>query len=975
MPTMVLRGKKGSGKSWLLCRFAQEIAERRIPCVVLDSTLKATRLPGAFEYISHDIDSRFGIKTPRFAKVYEVYAKRFLGIAPFEKQAETGIFKEFFKSFRRESEEENPLPNAVRKLYGDDWERILPSRPIYEHLRALALSLSEDIDSSLQRKKYPFIALLIDDWDTRMDRFYPHWADLFEPTSRLLTVVATSSDGLFGEVFEIPVIPFDEAEARAALRRRGIEANHAVAGIISESGGNPAVISLASSLAELISRSGDIIKSDTFARKENTPYTNGLLTAIVERLRDSELEALFISLRAGGLDISALCELFPEEPNLVENIVSVLSIFPFEPVYSKSSPIEIFKGLQNRFEFMPEIKNLPGERNILGRCDSLAQTSENGQFEFLSTRIKVKLDSQNGLCEAIEKIIHYYNTGQIGPAEDIWFAAKPPAELRGLASLHHDIGDILLEKILPPESRLKYFDKLEFDLPEAEGRRRIAYARALSDKGRKEAALDELRDTVSLLSSAITESSGAEPALWLVRGDALCLASELMFPAGAYRDALSAAEKSADSFKRARDGGLECAGLVSLKTARAFVSAASALKTLGETRTAMTWLERARENLATASEQRKKPLPDIALLSAKILAMKGEIFEMREQFDPAEEFLEAALSEIDTIEGIIDVSNPGIILFRAKIFTSLAGLMFRSGSEDSAFEFIKKTHVTFDKYEDTIGGPDADSLIGRGKAQLLKSEMLSVENTPSAISAARDSEGYFKRAISIQPSDEAIFGRIDALISIAELLSGEERPDEAIFEEIEKILSEKAERDGIGVPILERKIKLFRVQGSTLYRKGKYTSGARFFSAAVKLYSELHSLSPDIPFASEVGELQLALSVSLQKAGDHIEAFTCLQRAEEAFETAADDKTREGLKRILHSSIAIYNELASTGKDEEAFEIALFIIELSAKVGGPEVLEVGQMLLTFWESQELTSREKRRLDSSAGPLRELWGGV
>ncbi|HHS50272.1 MAG TPA: hypothetical protein ENN07_04070 [candidate division Zixibacteria bacterium] len=973
MPTVVLRGSGGSGKSWLLYRFAQEIAERRIPYLVLDGRLKASRLPGGFELIARELADRYGFRTPRFNKVYEIYARRFLGIESLdEPQEDGGLLKELFRSFRKEPEDENPQPSAIRKIYGDDWERRLPARPPFEHLNALALALAEDIDLSFQKKKYPFIALLIDDWDEYWDRFYPHWLTLLNKSSRLLAVIGTPSSRSFDDSIDIPVPPFDEGEARSALRRRGIEANHAVAGIVAESGGNPLVISLSSSLAELISRSGDIIKSDTFKRPEKEIFVDYLLSSIIERLRDSEREALYAVAHTSGLTIRDLLELFPEEPNLAENISAVFGVIPCEAMHFEKSPVAIHRSLAGRLK-LSETPHLPGDRNILKRCENMGIAANIERFETLATRIEARLEGASALSKAIERITYYLHTGQIGSAEDIWRAGEPVFENRGLRAVHRAIGDELLQIILSPDSRAKFFDRLECEFPEEEGARRLEFARALADKARRDDALNELHDTVSLLSSAITETSGKEPSLWLIRGDTLKLASELLLPTAAYRDALSGAEKAAESYRRAREAGLDCAGVISLKIAESLVLAAKASRGLGETKTATTWLERARENIAAASEARQTKLPDIALLSARTHALRGEIFAARESFDSAEEFFLAALEEIDAMAVHFDISNPRVIAFRAGVFTSLAELLFKSGSEDAAFENINKAQAAYDEYEEAIGGSDRESLMGRGKTLLLKSEILAVDNTNGAVMAAREADGYFRRAWSIEQSAESAFGRIDALITIAELLSLEDRADESVFEEVERIFKEKTIIDAAPIALLERRIRLYKAQGTALFRKGNFSNGARFFSAAIKLYGEISQIAPDYPFAGDVAELQMALSVALKKSGEPAEAFICLQRAQEAFEFAADNRMQEGLKRILHSAITIYNELGSVGKDEDAFETALFILELSAKVGGPEVLETGQDLLLYWESQELTSRDKRRLDESAQALRELWG--
>ncbi|MCK5833927.1 ATP-binding protein [bacterium] len=973
MPTVILRGQSGSGKSWLSCRFAQEIAERRIPLVVLDGRYQVARLPGGFEFISRELDNRYEIKTPRFKKIYGIYARRFLGIDSPDKPKEVSLFKDILRSFIKDHDEDSPIPKAIRKLHGEDWERVLPSKPVYEHLNCLALALSEDIESSTQRKKYPFVALLIDNWNDKWNRFAPHWFSLLNSSSRLLTVVCTSSNFVFKDSVELPVPFFDEAEARSSLRRRGIEANHAVASIISESGGNPAIISLAASLAELISRSGDIIRGDTFACQEKVAYSDQLITSILEKLRESEKEALYSAINASGLDIYKLGELFPEYPDLQEGLISTFGIFPFEPIFYENSPIYIHENFNNKISFQRDLQHMPGKQGIKLRCENLVLTPDNEAFEALATHIETDIEPYAALSNAIEKIIHYSQTGQIGLAEDIWRSVEPKEHERSLMAIHRGVGDSLLEKILSPSARATYYDRIECKLPEEEGRRRLGYARALFDKGKIDSALDELHDTVTLLSSAITESSGLEPSLWFVRGEILAFASKLLFPAGGYRDSLSAATKAAESLKRARDGGLDCAGLVSLKISDALISASQACKALNETKTALTWLERARENISHAAETRNLQLPDVTILSARTLEMKGQIFVQRESYDSAEEFFEASISEVENLAGRFDITNPSIILFIAGIYSSLADLMYRSGSEESAFEFINKAIANYDKYEDAIGGHDCDSLFGLGKIMLLKSGILSTDKSSAAISAAREAESFFKRAWIANPNNTSAFGRIDSLLTIAELLSEEDRPDDVLYEEIQRILDEKTSLDGISVPILERKIRLFRAKGTSLFRKYKYSQGARYFSGAINLYGELNHLAPDIPFAGEVAEMQMALSVALRKSGEPSEAFVCLQRAEEAFEFAANRQTQEGLKRILHSSIGIYNELASIGKDEEAFEIALFILELSSRVGGPEVLEVGHELLIYWESQELTSREKRRLEESATTLRELWG--
>ncbi len=973
MPTIVLRGPAGSGKSWLAYRFMQEIAERRIPVVTLDTRAGVARLPGGFGYIARDIANRFDLQTPRFDRVHEIYARRYLGIEIPHKEVESSLFQDIIRSFRKEPEVEDIEPLGIRRIYGPNWQGVLSAKPIYENISAMAIALSEDIESALPRKKYPFIALIIDNWDTEWDLFLPHWDKLFKSSSRLLTVITTDGETRFTDSVEFPVTMFNDVEARSALRRRGIEANHAVAGIIAESMGHPTAISLAAALAELISRSGDIIREGTFKLPENERFFGYFGMNIVERLRESEREALYAISHAGGIDAIGLTKLFPEDPDLADDLISLISSIPIDPIFREDSPIRLHSSLYRYIEPFVEAPHLPGNRDLAKRAVELTREDERDRFEVSSLNMLSVVDSESAMAHAFERIVHYNQTGQIGFSEDMWRASRPDESKHGLCAIHRDIGEFMLKMVLSPNQRAKYFDTLVSVDHANEGDRRIGYARAMADNGHKEIALDELKDTISSLSAEITETSGHEPALWYVRGRALLLASRLIRPSGTFREAFSEAEKAAESFKRARDGGLDCAGIVSMRISSALVEAARSEAALDETRSAMKWLDSAREALTDSAAKRTDEMPDIELLSARILALKGELFKQRGSFDSAEEFFSAALDDIAGLEKRFGLSNPDAVLFRANIHLSLADLLAKSGSEEAAFNSILDAQKTFERFEEIIGGSVPESWIGRGKASLLKSSILAADNTVDAIDAGREADGYFKHAWKVIPSEEAALGRIDALISIAELLAEENRADMAIFEEIERILADRTKTDGETVPLIKRRIRLYRARGTASYFKGKYTNAARYYASAVKLYSKLYTLAPEVPFAADLAEIHMASAVALRKAAEPQEAFNSLLRAGEAFEIAADNSTKGGLKRVLHSAIGIYNEFASTGMDESAFEIALFILEMVVRVGGTEVLETGQELLTFWESQELSSREKRRLDNAAAPLKEQWG--
>ena len=973
MPTIILRGPAGMGKSWLAYRFVQELAERRIPVISLDSRPEASRLPGGFEFITRDLAKRFDLTTPRFDRVYRIYARRYLGIEIPKKESESSLFKDLIRSFRKEPDDEEPESPAIREIYGEDWPQILPARPIPEHLSSMALALSEDIESAFQQRKYPFLALVIDDWDAGWNRFYPHWKRLFETSNRLLTIVATTGEVDFHGSIQFPIVAFNDAESRAALRRRGIETNHAVADIIAESRGNPTIISIAASLAELISRSGDIIKENSFAVPENERLFNYFAVNIFDRLRESEKEALYIISHTPGIDAANLSKLFPEDPDLIEELISLIASIPIEPILREDSPIRIHPSVYSSFAPLSEAGLLPADMDIVKRTEELSSGEDRDHLEVLGIRILSRVDSKSALARAFERIVHYSQTGQIGLAEDIWRASAPPDEDRGLCAIHKDIGERLLWKTLSPEQRANYYDVLGVSDAADEGNRRIGYARAMAENGYREIALDELNDTITLLSAAITETSGREPALWYVRGRVHLLASHLIQKSGAYEAAFSSAQKAAESFKKTREIGLDCAGIVSIQTACAQIAASESEASLNKLRSAMTWLNLARESLSEATAKRKDKLPDILLLSVKTLAMKGELLKQKGSYETAEEFLSAALDEVNSFEDRFGPMNPEAALSRAEIRFSLAELLAQSGSEESAFDGIRDALMAFERYEEIIGGPDPKGWIGKGKTLLLKSSILSGEDTEKAIAAAREADGYFKNAWTANPSDEAALGRIDALISIAELLAEEGKLDSAIFDEVTKILAERTTADGTTLPLLKRQIRLYRARGTASYLKDKFTNAARYYASAVKLYSKLNELAPEFPFAAELAEIHMASAIAFRKAGEPREAFESLLRAEEAFEIAADESTKGGLKRVLHLAIEIYNDFASTGRDEEAFEIALFILEMSAALGGTEVLEVGQELLTYWETQELSPHEKRRLDSAAKPLREQWG--
>ena len=974
MPVVVITGQSGSGKSWLLARISQKLSDEMLPFIPIDlrTTVQET-LPGGFVHIANETTKRVSIKTPRLNKVLDIYLKRFMGITTDPVEDSGGFFRGIIRSLRGEPDEDAIEATELSRIYGENWDEILPGRPLYEHLKAMAIALAEDIDSGLERTKYPFITLLFDSWEDYANRFASHWFRLFDTANRLFVIIATCHPPENREFINITLGDFDDTEASTVLERRGIGSGQACARIIGNTGNNPLAISLAASLADTLTRKGDIIRSNSFDIGEDSTAVEEYSKNTWKGLRESEQYALAACIRGDGLPIGMFAELFAQRADLLPSLIVVSGFVPFDPVLSGTSPVRLHRLLKPIFEKLSMDVTLPTEADLAERTKRLMGRDDHPAWETAHTKLDMRIEPEEAFNAAIEQVIGLVMFGDFDQAESLWRSARPVSNKRGLAAVHCVIGNRLIADTFSSDERVEYFGSFESDDTIYDGAYRIEYARAVADNGDNETALKELQDCVSALSGAITETSGGEPALWYLRGRALHLAAELINRAGVPKEAISTGEKALVSFDRAINSGLDPAGLISIDSARTTVLMAEAESSFGDLKGALKRLDKARESIFRAIEKRSVSLPDINLLAAEILYYRGKIHKLAGNWTESEEFFNSALAELKNINNSFVQPSAEGALFAGKIYLALAELIEKTGSEETAIEVIGRAQDAFARYEELIGGNDPAGWIGRGKALLIKSNLLSMDDTEEAISSAREARRYFEKAWDNESSLDAAACEIDALILEGDLLAEDDKPFDELFDKAEKTLIAKLDTPASRVQFLKRWVKLAKSRGRAAYLNSDHDTATRYFADAIEGYEDLHNIAPEQLSIADLAEIQLASAIALRAGGEPYNAFQSLIRAEEAFEIAADKSTNEGRRKVLRASIGVYNDLESTGHDEEAFEAALFVLELIAQIGGQEVMEIGHELLVFWEAQGLSLADSRRLEQVAAPLREYWG--
>ena len=979
MPVVVVNGPPGSGKSWFICRFSQVLEERKMLSVALDLRIENTgSFPGGLIRLSRELKNRFSIKTRQFSKAHEVFARRFMGVAPEPEDINKGFFQDILDMFRGDSEEMEIEPTSLTKIYGETWRDKLLAAPLYEHFHAMALAMAEDIETELSVRKVPFVTLLLDGWSAIADRFSKHWMTLFDNSSRLLVVIANRGELSGHGVITISLGDFNEEEAKMALHRRGLDNSHGVARIIGATGGSPIGVSMAATLAEVINRSGDVIRSNSFDVPDGATPLDEYSRRIWEKLRESEKYVLASAIKASGIAPSMMKELFPKQDNFMESLINVARFFSFEPPFTEDSKVRVHRVTRLGLSELTRDIFLPSETDLMGRARRFIGGTGSAEWELLYIRLLTSIDPSKALKEATERVIDLAFSENYDLAESILVASEPKLLHGGLRAVHKSVAYWLLNKYFSPREREEFILDLMSDNPSEKGLNYIEYSRALADQGRIEEALRQLQDCVGMLSVAITNTTGQDPGLWFVRGQALYLAASLMVDTSPARETLSAARKASESLDRAISAGLDTAGWLSLQNSRSRMISARTERNKGDYRSAVSFLDKAVEALAEAENARDKMLPDESLLASDIMALRGDIHRLANKIPEAEEYLTTAYEGLLRYQKDTGIRNPGIELAIGNILLALADLLSNTGTHESAGETIRLAEEAFDRYEEMIGVCDSACAIVKAKVLLLKCNMALVsgveDDIERAIEDVKLAEELFNLAISEGAvNNEAKLERIRALILWGELLDQISKDSSSVFSRAEKLLDDELSNGVLLVPLLKLQIELARSRGGSAFATGDYSEAVDYFSLGISSYKELHNLAPELPYASDVGELQLGTAIALRESGNLREALNSLSRAEDAYEIGADMQTDEGLKKVLHAAIKVYNDLASSGQDEEAFEAAIFVLRLAGQVGGVEVLKIGQELLIYWESQDLQYRDKRRLREAAEVLREQWG--
>jgi len=971
MPSLLVTGISGSGKSWLLSKFISILENERLPYIPFELRNPLVgNLPGAFIRFAQDANKRYGLKTPRFNRVKAIFNRRFRGVIQEEANESAGFIKDIFRSITGGSDPGDIPSRKMYREFGDSWETTLSSKPLDIHLYAMALALAEDIDFGLERKKHPFITIILDSWHSNTDRFAPHWQTLFANSSRLFAIIASRRKRDFHDICEIELTDFDESEIRETLERRGIGAEQAIARILGQTGGSPLTASLAASLAELIARKGDIIRSDTFDVSPDKEVASAYCEEIWGLMRDSEQFASAAAVRAPDLPPELLIRLLAQRADLPMGLNAACYFFPFDPPFSAENPVNIHHTIEDTVEELSHNINIPNIGDLSRRAGRLLERENLLEWEILDTRFSIHFEPADALSKALERIMALRTSGEFDTAEAIWRCSHPKANL-ALATIHRVIGYELLCNYLP-ESLLKQYFDMETDTVIMDAEYVIEHARIIGKKD-SEMALRELQDSVGSLSAAITETSGGEPSLWYLRGRALLLASKIIERTGVYGEVLSSAQKASESFERTLKSDLDPAGVVSLESAKAKLEVAIAEMGLGEYRSSLAWLNKAIENLETAREKRSYFTADIAFMKAEILTQQGEILLKTGNKGEAEESYNCALEELAAIGKEYRQLDTLASHRTAEIQLALAKLLRQTGSQESAQQAVANAQAAFDRYEKAIGGGDPAGWLGRGKALLIEGELLSTENITLAIDKTRKARLYFDKAWEAGALVEAATGEIEALIFEGNLLSEENGDFEQVFNYAEDILLHKLAGHSAKVAVLTNWIELAKSRGRAAFMAGDNDLATKHFADAIRGYSDLHAHSPEIPFVSDLAEVHQASAIAFRKGGEPIEAFKSLKRAHEAYEIAADKSTERGRKAVLQVAIGVYNDLAATGQEDENFEAALFVLSLISQIGGQEAISTGHELLVYWESQELSFKDKHRLDEVASALQEYWG--
>jgi len=966
MPIVSIHGSSGMGKTWLMSKFSQELLEEKIPFIHID--IADPNIGAVTSFLLKIADSAkklCNIKTTNFDALWKLYAKRYLGFEPVIEE-QTGFFEGIIRTFRGETDSESDNSEMLQKKFDLNSES---SYPVSDHYKAMAKALAEDLDNGLGKRKYPFLTLFIDNWDSPFERFQSHYFTLFENSMRLLVIISTHDKINRGDIIHIPLGSFDEGECKKILNRRGIQDSFAQSRIFSSTGGNPLSLSMAASLADAIARKGDIIKSNTFDIPEGLTTNAHLANRIWQMLRENEKFAVAAAIKVGRIDIENLTKLFPKKTDLVEGLCSASSFVPFDPPLNLKGSLKIQSLAARAFAKLSHDKKVTNKIELGEKARRFGRQEKKLSWMLKSIELELLSEPRITLSRILEEIIRRKKTGNYDISESLWKACRIDSNQSGLSTLHTLVGYSILFESLEIPQIVKMLERVSFSDTVFEHIRLIHIAKGKYIIGEHDDAIEMLQGIIGNLSSAITETSGANPSLWFLRGMTLHLLADYMCELGVHDQVLTAAQKSSESYYRSIEAGLDTAGLVSECAARVMIVASQAERALGEFRSANKWLEKATGHLNNAIEKREYYKIDLINLVARISFLRGDMHNQLGNTDQAEDFYSDAIEKLKNIESKHNLTDPESILLIGQTYLSLANLLSKCDSEDMAYENIGLAENAFSRYQEMSTGGLARGYIGRGEALLLKSELLSVDNNDRAISAAREAEDFFKKASELPMSSDAKTKRIEALISIGNLLSEDDKSPKKAFDLANRLIDEKGNVEN-NLSYLKLRIKLNKAKGKSCYMQGKNDIAARYFAGAIRDYSILNNLAPELGVYSDVGDLQLGCAVAQSASGDSYQAFQSLIRAEDAFENAANETTAEGRHKVLHAAIQVYNDLAASGRDELAFEVALFILELCSQVGGTEILEIGQELLIHWEAQELTPGEKRKLRRASAVIRE-----
>ncbi|HDR91084.1 MAG TPA: ATP-binding protein, partial [candidate division Zixibacteria bacterium] len=450
MPVLLVKGTSGTGKSWLLSKFASRLDAERLPYVAynLRSPISGN-LPGAWFGLSEEISNKYKLETPRFDRIADIFDRRFRGIEREEAVESKGFFRGFIDQFTGGGQPEELTSPKMYREYGKDWEDALTSRPMHEHLRAMALALAEDIDYGLDRKKYPFLTIILDSWNIATARQAPLWKALAQNSSRLFMIIALQAEADFPDARAITLYDFNERETREALARRGIASQKAVADILGNTAGSPLTVSLAVSLAELVSRKGDIIRADTFDVLSNEDPAETYCRRCWELLRDSEQFALCSAVKSPGLPSELLAELHAQRADMPAGLLSAIEFVPFDPPMSPSSPVKIHEEIFDIIENLSHGVAFTNIADLSRRTERLLENENLLDWEVLLGRLDIRLEPENALSLIFERIMALKASGEISAAESLWRCSHPEGNVP-LAVIHRLIGFELLNEYLSP---------------------------------------------------------------------------------------------------------------------------------------------------------------------------------------------------------------------------------------------------------------------------------------------------------------------------------------------------------------------------------------------------------------------------------------------------------------------------------------------------------------------------------------------